>query len=183
MYVVTPADNFTVEPYRIADFAAYLRYLNNDFEDFLNNPTANVYPDSIPFCDFCNYWSECNQKRRDDDYLGFVAGIGSSQRVALQEAGISTLEQLANASSLPRKSTGTYVSLVSMCKQAQLQLKARETGSLLYEVKPASDDEPHGLSMLPEPSPDDIYLDFEGCLLYTSPSPRDQRGSRMPSSA
>ena len=27
------------------------------------------------------------------------------------------------------------------------------------------------------------FLDFEDCLLYTSPSPRDQRGSRMPSSA
>ena len=26
-------------------------------------------------------------------------------------------------------------------------------------------------------------LDDEICLLYTSPSPRDQRGSRMPSSA
>ena len=25
--------------------------------------------------------------------------------------------------------------------------------------------------------------DGNGCLLYTSPSPRDQRGSRMPSSA
>ena len=25
--------------------------------------------------------------------------------------------------------------------------------------------------------------DFGACLLYTSPSPRDQRGSRMPSSA
>ena len=24
---------------------------------------------------------------------------------------------------------------------------------------------------------------YYGCLLYTSPSPRDQRGSRMPSSA
>ena len=24
---------------------------------------------------------------------------------------------------------------------------------------------------------------YHGCLLYTSPSPRDQRGSRMPSSA
>ena len=24
---------------------------------------------------------------------------------------------------------------------------------------------------------------LQGCLLYTSPSPRDQRGSRMPSSA
>ena len=35
----------------------------------------------------------------------------------------------------------------------------------------------------------DAYVDprqierFWGCLLYTSPSPRDQRGSRMPSSA
>ena len=28
-----------------------------------------------------------------------------------------------------------------------------------------------------------IGLDVASCLLYTSPSPRDQRGSRMPSSA
>ena len=27
------------------------------------------------------------------------------------------------------------------------------------------------------------YVNTFGCLLYTSPSPRDQRGSRMPSSA
>ena len=27
------------------------------------------------------------------------------------------------------------------------------------------------------------YARSSGCLLYTSPSPRDQRGSRMPSSA
>ena len=26
-------------------------------------------------------------------------------------------------------------------------------------------------------------ITYKGCLLYTSPSPRDQRGSRMPSSA
>ena len=26
-------------------------------------------------------------------------------------------------------------------------------------------------------------MDTDSCLLYTSPSPRDQRGSRMPSSA
>ena len=28
-----------------------------------------------------------------------------------------------------------------------------------------------------------IISDYTTCLLYTSPSPRDQRGSRMPSSA
>ena len=30
---------------------------------------------------------------------------------------------------------------------------------------------------------DDAMADDGACLLYTSPSPRDQRGSRMPSSA
>ena len=30
---------------------------------------------------------------------------------------------------------------------------------------------------------DDLLPLFKNCLLYTSPSPRDQRGSRMPSSA
>ena len=29
----------------------------------------------------------------------------------------------------------------------------------------------------------EYYEDYNICLLYTSPSPRDQRGSRMPSSA
>ena len=29
----------------------------------------------------------------------------------------------------------------------------------------------------------DVAWEIKGCLLYTSPSPRDQRGSRMPSSA
>ena len=28
-----------------------------------------------------------------------------------------------------------------------------------------------------------LNMSFKSCLLYTSPSPRDQRGSRMPSSA
>ena len=30
---------------------------------------------------------------------------------------------------------------------------------------------------------DEIYDDIKDCLLYTSPSPRDMRRSRMPSSA
>ena len=33
------------------------------------------------------------------------------------------------------------------------------------------------------PKHDDVMVDALGCLLYTSPSPRDGRISRMPSSA
>ena len=36
--------------------------------------------------------------------------------------------------------------------------------------------------MKPKPKPADAPAE-KSCLLYTSPSPRDQRGSRMPSSA
>ena len=36
---------------------------------------------------------------------------------------------------------------------------------------------------LNNPNDGDIATDPTACLLYTSPSPRDQRGSRMPSSA
>ena len=39
----------------------------------------------------------------------------------------------------------------------------------------------HYLDEGPQDAPP--VLLFHGCLLYTSPSPRDQRGSRMPSSA
>ena len=39
-----------------------------------------------------------------------------------------------------------------------------------------------GVSILAE-GQEEISNMFASCLLYTSPSPRDQRGSRMPSSA
>ena len=42
----------------------------------------------------------------------------------------------------------------------------------------------HLLATLVVNSAADLPVDLsDGCLLYTSPSPRDQRGSRMPSSA
>ena len=40
-----------------------------------------------------------------------------------------------------------------------------------------------GLPMLLVRNQDGNINVFQNCLLYTSPSPRDQRGSRMPSSA
>ena len=36
---------------------------------------------------------------------------------------------------------------------------------------------------LEKPVPMEVLKEVIDCLLYTSPSPRDQRGSRMPSSA
>ena len=54
-----------------------------------------------------------------------------------------------------------------------LDSDALQWGKKSHETHPIGD----GISWIPELSR------FESCLLYTSPSPRDQRGSRMPSSA
>ena len=51
---------------------------------------------------------------------------------------------------------------------------------------PTAEYEKHGIEQFYMPTIDfthPAYDDVCRCLLYTSPSPRDQRGSRMPSSA
>ena len=57
-----------------------------------------------------------------------------------------------------------------------------ERGQLLANLSPDASGNPTetGFANAPGLSPGDLS---EACLLYTSPSPRDQRGSRMPSSA
>ena len=58
-----------------------------------------------------------------------------------------------------------------MCAREE-ERKLRELGARVYD-RDRWDAEAH-----------DFWVDdINGCLLYTSPSPRDQRGSRMPSSA
>ena len=47
-------------------------------------------------------------------------------------------------------------------------------------------DDENKIEVYPNPATETLTLDLDlatNCLLYTSPSPRDQRGSRMPSSA
>ena len=59
----------------------------------------------------------------------------------------------------------------------ELQKKLGADGEDVEEEVTEESDEP-------EPYKSDLFDRlWEGCLLYTSPSPRDQRGSRMPSSA
>ena len=51
---------------------------------------------------------------------------------------------------------------------------------ILFAIMPESD----GVLLLGLPTLKDLGVDpYERCLLYTSPSPRDKRQSRMPSSA
>lgn len=160
MHVVKPGVGFEPETYRADDYAAYFRLLERGLEAFVEAPD-DTYPDPVSHCDLCAWWSECESRRRADDHLCYVAGIASSQIAALREMGIDRLATLAQQDELPAPLHGSKEALERARDQARVQLKGKEQGKPYFEFRQPLDSE-HGLALLPEPTPDDIFLDFEG---------------------
>ena len=171
--VVSPGiDEFKETVYRSNDFMAYHRLIQKRFEHQIES-RPYTYPEPVPQCDICKWWSHCDKKRRADDHLSFVAGITKSQRVELMSKNIETLHQL---SEMPvplewKPIKGATESFIKIREQARIQLASKNEGQLLFEVLPLEppifdesikDIVSKGLFRLPEPSPGDIFLDFEG---------------------
>ena len=111
----------------------------------------------------CGRCVVCEPHVESNDDLLLIAGMRSDQRAKLMAAGIPTLRALAE--SAPERIPGfNQQSYLKTCGQARLQLKTRfkldsktPEHELVY---------PTGLEALPEPSPGDIFFDFEGDPLY-----------------
>ena len=71
------------------------------------------------------------------------------------------MAQLAALDPVPEPSQGSREALVRVREQARIQEVARERESPYFELREPFDAQ-HGLSLLPEPTPNDIFLDFEG---------------------
>ena len=79
-----------------------------------------------------------------------------------------------------------YVKLIVATGEAPMQIKSKPRSNIIFAVEDTgvgiSKDNQKSL-FKPFQQADKTIARKYGCLLYTSPSPRDQRGSRMPSSA
>ncbi|OGA65445.1 MAG: hypothetical protein A3G81_12490 [Betaproteobacteria bacterium RIFCSPLOWO2_12_FULL_65_14] len=159
-HVVTPMKE---EAYRTADFAAYFRLIRSRLRSAVTEvPTPRTYPDPVLHCDVCNYWKHCGDQRRRDDHPSLIADIRSAQSREFQRQGIPTLAAIAECEGkLPAEpARGTRSTFARLGHQAKLQLQARSLPLPPVDALPI---EPgRGLQRLPEPSPGDIYLDFEG---------------------
>jgi uncharacterized protein len=160
MHVVAPGTDFTPETHRVDDYGAYFRLLERGIDAYLAKPGA-TYPEMVPHCDYCSWWSQCDKRRRDDDHLCYVAGISSTQIKSLRALNVERLAQLAALEDIPEPSRGSREALIRIREQARAQLRGRETHAPYHQLKEPFDAE-HGLALLPEPTPDDIFLDFEG---------------------
>jgi predicted RecB family nuclease len=163
-------------PFRVDDYSAYMRLMQRELlRSTKMNPdelAALYYPEPVDHCDVCDWWRTCNDRRREDDHLSLVAGLGRLHRRELSANGITTLAAYAEmANPIPFKlRRGSRDSYLRYQQQALVQLQSRTSGSLAYSIRPPEPlpkdptelVEPRGLSRLPEPSLGDVFLDLEG---------------------
>ena len=70
MHVMTPDGKIS---YRVDDYIAYVRAIKKRFLEAVERD-VEIYPEVTNHCDICNWWEECNKRRRIDDHLSFIAG-------------------------------------------------------------------------------------------------------------
>jgi uncharacterized protein len=147
---------------KLADAAAYERRVRADLERAIRAGTERTtYPEPCNHCGLCRWYDDCLARRRADDHLSLVAGLRRDQDRKLHTVGITTLTELAWSD--PSRLDELHMSDAAKARlhaQARLQLQQRATGETVYEL--ADVDEGRGLSLLPKPSPGDVFFDIEG---------------------
>jgi predicted RecB family nuclease len=149
------------ESFRPQDFLAYYRRLRDRFLHAVESH-EQTYPYPVDHCSLCEFLERCQRQWDEDDHLSLVAGIRRTQVERLNAAGIATLENLAATDARVRKLRPE--TLARLRDQAALQLHRRRTGELQHQILPLQPE--RGFALLPEPSPGDLWLDFEGDPWY-----------------
>jgi predicted RecB family nuclease len=164
MWVIPPGKEFAGEGYRVAEYAAYFRYVKDRLARVVESDGGSgTYPEPVLHCDVCRWFRECDARRRGDDHLSLVAGIRQQQRNQLEEWDTGTMAKLA-VLPIPlrqRPEHGSREAIQRVREQARVQVKARSEKTPVHEpLLPVA--EGAGLCRLPEPSGDDVYVDLEG---------------------
>jgi uncharacterized protein len=154
------------ESFKPQDFLAYYRRLRDRFLHAVASG-APTYPYPVMHCSLCEFLERCQRQWDEDDHLSLVAGIRRTQVERLNAAGIATLADLAAVDARVRKLRPE--TLARLRDQATLQLHRRRTGELRHQLLPLQPE--RGFALLPEPSPGDIWLDFEGDPWYEAARP------------
>jgi uncharacterized protein len=144
--------------FRPEEFGAYYRRVRRRLEAFVKDPPPTE-PWPVQHCEICDFRALCEAHWDRVDHLSRVAGIRRSQIDKLAVAGIATLAALGRA---PEEAPTGFPqeTFDKIREQAALQLWARENDRdryVLLQPQPEL-----GFALLPDPSPGDLFFDFEG---------------------
>lgn len=131
------------------------------------------------WCSTCHDDSPCGVARSGADHLGAVALLRADQAGHLRAAGITTMAALATSVGVVPGLAAPV--LAGLREQAQLQVLARESGTVPHRVRehPARlgpREAMPGLWAVPDPDPGDVFFDIEGDPLWVSPGSRSDAG-------
>jgi predicted RecB family nuclease len=158
MHIKNPAGE---HHYRIDDFAAHYRLMKKNLLQTIDHP-KDIYPNPVPHCDICKWWPVCNKRRREDDHLSFIAGMGTMQIKEVNKWGVTTLELMAELTFplVHKPARGNAQTFEKLSHQARLQHQWRKINRPVFEILPLQED--LGFYKLPAPSEHDMFFDFEG---------------------
>ncbi len=164
MWVIPPSHDFEGEAYRVAEYAAYFRYVKGRLARAVQSGGGSgTYPEPVPHCDVCRWFRECDAQRRGDDHLSLVAGIRRQHREHLVAWDTETMAKLA-VLPIPLKERpkhGSREAIERVREQARVQVTGRTEKRLVHEpLLPVA--EGMGFCRLPEPAADDVFVDLEG---------------------
>src|SRR6266566_281820 len=164
LWVVPPGEGYAGEKYSVLEYAAYYRHVRKRLLKAVGDHAGKeTYPEPVEHCNVCRWFRECDQRRRADDHLSLVAGIRRQQRDQFEAWDAETMEKLAM---LPiplkeRPKHGSKSGYEHVREQARMQVEGRTEKKLKHELlSPVA--EGRGCCRLPEPTADDMFMDFEG---------------------
>ena len=136
------------ESFKVSHFWWYWRRLRQKLEKVVElGADAETKPEKCSHCGICEYWKECELEWRKDDSLTFISGIHSVHKEALEEAGVTTMTDLASLSKktvsalLDEEQTGAANAVLTADMEEEIEadfsaVMPMVNDELLEEVKP-----------------------------------------------
>ncbi|MBA3991924.1 MAG: helicase [Cyanobacteria bacterium DS2.3.42] len=149
-----------VRSFRTDDYIYYYRQMRKAFVEQQANFDAARPPEFTGLEEFGRWSTHAKNLMETQDHLCRVANIRTVQFKKLHDAGIATMTDLATSSltSIPKMKQETFATLK---QQARLQIESKGLSQPKFEViNPQLAG--FGLTLLPPPSPLDVYFDMEG---------------------
>src|SRR5262249_8501242 len=112
------------ERFQVQHYIAYFRKVRSEFEQSWKLD-LKTYPEPTQHCEVCSWFPVCDDHRRADDHLSFVAGISRNQRKVLAARGVRTVASLARLTIPPKPKIERIgnTALLRIREQARLQVQ------------------------------------------------------------